>query len=370
MDRKYVEDHLIFDTIIGSQAYGTNISDSDVDTAGIMIPDVSYLYGLNKVEQFQDYDTDRTVYAIQKIVSLAVDNNPNILDLLCMSKRCVLKNTRYCQIFIDNKDLFISKKCKYTYLGYAFAQLYRIKTHRKYLLNPPVQKPERKDYGLKEYSLFESSHLKAVINIESVSMYIEPDKLNEFLHVLDEIYADQVLGAFKKYLTPDRKEISLAFIQNSLSMQLNTLTYLGQRNFIKEEYIDEAERELKYHNALSEWKKYQEWKLHRNKKRAELEVKYGYDCKNAMHLIRLIRTGMEILETGEVHVDRTGIDAKELIEIRNGAWSYDKVEAYANDAEIMMSELYNKSTLQKSADVKKINALLVQVTDEYIKDNK
>ncbi|AEZ66297.1 hypothetical protein phiTE_131 [Pectobacterium phage phiTE] len=36
----------------------------------------------------------------------------------------------------------------------------------------------------------------------------------------------------------------------------------------------------------------------RNAARHELEEKFGYDTKHAMHLVRLLRMSQEILETG------------------------------------------------------------------------
>lgn len=39
-------------------------------------------------------------------------------------------------------------------------------------------------------------------------------------------------------------------------------------------------------------------------RRKALVQKYGYDCKNASHCIRLLRTGIEFLREGELHVHR------------------------------------------------------------------
>ena len=49
-------------------------------------------------------------------------------------------------------------------------------------------------------------------------------------------------------------------------------------------------------------------------KRKRLVEKFGYDTKNASHLIRLLRMGMEFLVDGELHVERE--DAKELLRIK------------------------------------------------------
>ena len=49
-------------------------------------------------------------------------------------------------------------------------------------------------------------------------------------------------------------------------------------------------------------------------KRKSLVDKFGYDCKNAQHLIRLLRQGIEFLRTGELIVERP--DKAELIQIK------------------------------------------------------
>src|ERR1043165_9239253 len=53
-------------------------------------------------------------------------------------------------------------------------------------------------------------------------------------------------------------------------------------------------------------------------KRRELVRRIGYDAKNAAHLIRLLRMGIEFLVEGELHVARA--DAENLLEIKRGEW--------------------------------------------------
>jgi hypothetical protein len=62
-------------------------------------------------------------------------------------------------------------------------------------------------------------------------------------------------------------------------------------------------------------------------KRRELVRRVGYDAKNAAHLIRLLRMGIEFLTEGTMHVERA--DAPELLEIKRGAWPLEKVKAEA-----------------------------------------
>lgn len=58
-------------------------------------------------------------------------------------------------------------------------------------------------------------------------------------------------------------------------------------------------------------------------KRKTLVEKYGYDTKNAAHLIRLMRMAKEALETGVMNVRRP--DAAEIIEIKQGKWTLRQV---------------------------------------------
>ena len=58
-------------------------------------------------------------------------------------------------------------------------------------------------------------------------------------------------------------------------------------------------------------------------KRKEKILKFGYDPKNAMNVIRLLRQGIELLETGLLTMPRP--DRKELLEIKLGKWSYKRI---------------------------------------------
>jgi hypothetical protein len=61
-------------------------------------------------------------------------------------------------------------------------------------------------------------------------------------------------------------------------------------------------------------------------KRRELVRRVGYDAKNAAHLIRLLRMGIEFLTEGTIHVERQ--DAPELLSIKRGDWPLGSVKAY------------------------------------------
>lgn len=364
MDKKYVEDHTIFECIVGSQAYGTNNEFSDLDYAGVMIPGKEYFLGLKRVDQFSDYDdVDKTIYDIRKALTLVADNNPNMLDMLYTPERCIVKTSKYWNKILENKQLFLSKRIRYSFSGYAIAQLNRIKTHRKFLLNPPKFEPKRSDFGLTETPMFPTSQIKAVCQA-ALEVIIESER-EFFVAELDRIYGDYVVPLFSKYIVPEERILAIEWLQQGIKSQLNAFSSLGHQ-YIKDEYVDVVHRELQYFNAAQEWKQYQDWKKSRNPRRADLEAKFGYDTKHSMHLVRLLRMGKEGLQTGMLNVDRTNIDADELKEIRNGSWSFEKVEEYALQQDKDLAELYLTCSLPKSPDREKISDLCVELVNEHL----
>jgi hypothetical protein len=81
-------------------------------------------------------------------------------------------------------------------------------------------------------------------------------------------------------------------------------------------------------------------------KRKELRDKFGYDTKYAYHTVRLARMLNEFLASGSLKVWRGGTkdgcmagpwDGEQLLDIRNGKWTYDQVvfevEALLSDAQ-------------------------------------
>jgi uncharacterized protein len=63
-------------------------------------------------------------------------------------------------------------------------------------------------------------------------------------------------------------------------------------------------------------------------RRRALAEQFGYDVKNASHAIRLLRMLIDLLRTGKLLVDRTDIDADELISIKRGEWTHEQVLAH------------------------------------------
>ena len=286
---EFVNKNLIYNVVCGSNSYGLNTATSDVDKKGITIPTRDYFFGLKTFEQ-QELSPDETIYSLHKFVRLAFDCNPNIIEILFTDPQFILFINKYGQKLRDNRHIFLSKRARYSFGGYAFSQLKRIKGHRKWIMYKEKE-PKEEDFWVTKYRPM-------------------PD------------------GSTRSY-----------------------------NKFLEQEYK----------NAGKKWSQYLNWKKNRNPKRAEMEEKFGYDGKHAMHLIRLQHMGYEILKEGKVNVIRP--DREELLGIRNGSWSYDKLVKYAEDMEKELDELYETSPLPKKPNYKAINNLLIEITEEALNEN-
>ncbi len=100
------------------------------------------------------------------------------------------------------------------------------------------------------------------------------------------------------------------------------------------------------------------------KKRKELVAKYGYDTKNAAHLIRLLRMGIEWLNDGELQVIRQ--DATQLLEIKHGEWSLERVKTEAERLFISAETAYTLSKLPVKPDHDKINKLCLELAHSWL----
>lgn len=117
-----------------------------------------------------------------------------------------------------------------------------------------------------------------------------------------------------------------------------------------------------YTRAKDEHHKFWEWRNNRNPTRLAMEEEFNFDGKFAMHLVRLLRMGAEALETGVLNVKRP--DAAELLEIRNGAWTYDELVKYAEDMDKHVREvLYKKTKLPRSPDIHLAAKVLMKIQD-------
>jgi predicted nucleotidyltransferase len=330
----WLADNTLFLARSGSIAYGTNTPTSDEDYKGVCFSPREYYLGfLKKFEQAQGKDPDLTIYEIRKFFNLAADCNPSIIEVMWVDPSDIIHCSKLWEKHIlPNRDKFLSTKAKHTFSGYATSQLKRIKTHRHWLMNPIELQPTRTQFGLPEYSLISPDQLRAAESVIKRKL----DEWNIDIENLDPAQRIEWQGKLTEMLA------ALQYTEKDLWKSGGNLL-----NFDKN-FMEVLDRERSYRGAMTAWHQYLTWKKERNPIRAELEAKYSYDCKHASHLVRLLRMCREILETGKVIVKRP--DAQELLEIRNGAWDYDKLVTWAEQEDVLLNEVAKNSKLSKQPD--------------------
>ena len=118
-------DRVIFQCIIGSQAYGLADDASDIDRRGFYLPPADLHWSLYGVpEQLECHETQEGYWEIQKFLVLALKANPNVLE--CLYSPLVEKATPLAEELLGMRDIFLSRLVYQTYNGYVMSQFKKI----------------------------------------------------------------------------------------------------------------------------------------------------------------------------------------------------------------------------------------------------
>lgn len=114
-------ERVIYQCVIGSQAYGLSDQDSDIDRRGFYLPPAQAHWSLYGVpEQLECEPTQEAYWEIQKFIVLALKANPNVLE--CLYSPIVEKATPLAEELLDMRSIFLSQLVYQTYNGYVMSQ--------------------------------------------------------------------------------------------------------------------------------------------------------------------------------------------------------------------------------------------------------
>lgn len=383
----------IFLSLSGSHAYGMQSPTSDYDYRGIAIaPMNSYIGLLDKFEQVVDSEKGAHVYThfpigllkhdprveganqtlapdmqimeLSKFVRLALSNNPSVLETLFTDEGDHLISHPIMRKLIDVRDKMLSKQVKARFCGYAVSQLNRIKRHKRWLDNPPTHKPTRLEYGLPERGLLSQDQIGAantLIQHELDEFMIDQTHLPEDV----KIELGSVLGKSMRAIW-HALHVDIPYpVGDGKFESTEDALYWGvaKDQGFSDNFLKVLAQERQYRAAKKEWDQYQTWLRQRNEKRAVLEKKFGYDTKHAAHLVRLLRLAREVLTEGVLRVKRP--DAKELLAIRAGAWTYDQIVEFAQKEDEELTSVVKSSKLPKVPDMKFFDNLIREMILEF-----
>ena len=296
---EHLGDRIMFLTLGGSHAYGTNVETSDVDIRGCAMNKPSDIVGLSNFEQFINTETDTTVYGFNKLITLLLNCNPNTIEMLgCKPEHYIFMSPAGREM-TDNRKMFLSKRALHSFGGYANQQLNRLENAIARDALAQAQKEEHIRRSMENsVKSFEDRYTE--FEAGSIKLYTDVSPRED----LDrEIFADIHLEHF-----PARQFNSM----------MNDL-----------------------HNVLGTYEKLN----HRNHKKDDAHLN-----KHAMHLIRLYLMCIDILEKEEIITYRES-DHDLLMNIRNGV--------YMNEDHAYKPEFFELvKNLQKRLDYAKENTSL------------
>ena len=296
----------------GSYAYGTNVEGSDVDIRGIAHNTAEEILLGEDFEQIVDTTTDTTLYSLKKMLNLLANCNPNTIEILGLDPDQYVYKSYIGQKLIDNKDMFLSKRCINSFMGYANQQLYRLQ--QKSLV--AMSKAEFNAHIIKTLG-FMQDELANKYDMPNVSFALDADgKIVMSANIADypmEDFSD-VLGVLNKTIRDYNKNSA----RNAKALA---------------------------HNKIN---------------------------KHAMHLLRLYMMCEDILLYGEINTHRVK-EHDLLMSIRNGEYTnndgkpttafYDLVHEY----EARIEAAKKKTVLPDQPDMKRIRMFLMEANLDIVK---
>jgi hypothetical protein len=371
----------------------------DKDTMGVCVPPLDYYYGLREygsrgTREIKYGEWDIVIYEARKVFRLLTQGNPNVLSLLWLPDNLYIKTTRAGQILRDCREVFVGRHVYRPFIGYAMGQLKRLDSSDGRPLRELAYIAGIFD-GEGHVSIDRTEGAKsthAPVHYLQVGVTNTDRDLIEWLlctyggHVgrtglrdghRRDAYRWRLTGPpGAKFLRELQPFLRIKRRQAEIAIEFAHEMATRQRGKSLTEYEVDRREELRQTLKASRTDKFtptpepdREWRegperyslAYMGEKRKALVAKHGYDTKNAAHLIRLLRMGIEFLRDGGLNVDRGGYDAAELLAIKHGEWSLERIKSEAERLFRRAEEVYDRSTLPPGPDRQRIPWLCVDV---------
>ena len=180
---EFVTKNSILVALTGSIAYGASTDNSDVDIFGVTIPPESFLrpskygeienFSVGRLPRFDEYqkhhipynnsEYDLKIYSIVKFFQLAMNGNPNVIDMLFCPANCILHVDVLMQRILMQKEIFLSKQCYDRFRGFAY-------NHLKSMQHVKSGRSDKYGFCVKDFSHV-VRQLKGIIEILETGNY-------------------------------------------------------------------------------------------------------------------------------------------------------------------------------------------------------
>lgn len=341
---------ILFKAIVGSQAYGTSTPESDVDVKGVYIDDLDDLLGSSQSDQLNITD-DETYYEIKNFLNLCSNGKVNALELLYIPDEFILEKHPIWDMIVEQKEMFLTKKCKNSFIGFAIDQIKRASGLEK-KMNWEKSRTERKT--IHDFCYVVQDGGKSI-------------PLQEYLDLHD--ITQDICGLAKINHMPNNYSLVWSFhdkfrgIGNENSNDVNLSS-------IPKQYADYPTLVMSFNkDAYSihckEYREYCEWLEKRNKARYVDYNAHGqqYDGKNLLHTTRLLDVAAEIPVLKTIQIRRP--NAEYLLKIRRGEVDLKIIIENAENKIKEIDTLYDNCDLPDKVDMQKVEELLIKIRKQF-----
>lgn len=357
---KAMKHRIIFKTIVGSQAYGTNVEGSDIDIKGVYIQTPMELMTFGYVP-LVEVNKDEVYYEIRRFIELLSTANPTVLEMLYSPADCIQVCEPEFEILLKYRDEFLTKKCEHSFGGYAVQQIKKARGLNK-KMNWEKEAMTRKTPL--DFCYFRANDGESKTLIEYLKQY---GMKQEFCGLTDipnfrycyNLFYDAA-GACSIMAPKGYKGIQ---IDNSNTIRLSETpkeaTVLGVVTYNKDAYTQHC-------NA---YKDYTTWLKERNTQRYVDIENHGQqiDGKNMLHCMRLILTAIDVAKDKTLTVRRDETECEYLKGIRHGKEDLTKLLDTAEAGITVMKEQFQKSDLPNEFKNERGNEILTEIR-EYVSD--
>jgi predicted nucleotidyltransferase len=304
----------------GSQLHGTANENSDTDYLGVFIADTKYYLGLSKVEEVDisihdklengknsNEAIDIKLYELRKFITLSIQNNPNIVELLFVeSNPDVIEILEpEMQRFLAIKKEFINAQLNNRFVGYATSQ------RKKMMI---------KAENFKELLAFKDTLEKFISKGES-------DKM-----LLAELQHKEAFKPFNNAFKADTLSLNNISLKKSIHLKKAI-------NIINEKIRSSSHRR-------------KEW------------LEKGFDIKMGYHFLRLMDEGIELLQTRELKFPLK--NAADYKVFRSGKFTIEEALKMIEDKAEEFRHIEQSIQLPQKANQVLIENILIEVLEKHL----
>lgn len=297
----------------GSRAHNTFTEQSDHDYFGIVAPGAKHVLGLTPFDSWEpkagtlDHELDCKIYSIQKAVTLLLKGNPNMLEVLWYPDHVYEICSATGQSLIGHRDCFSSQQAYQSLAKYAYAQFKRMMS------------------GTDD---IRPKYEKAVAIIEAAGWTVE--------QVVTEKHCDM-----------PNPEAVLALLGDEAPKDDNRLVIAFRA-------ASKAAKDVKEIHA-------RHFQAYMGEKRKQNVLTFGYDPKNASHLLRLLFMGIDFAKTTQLTPWMEGGMRDAILSVKRGEWPLDKLKRFAEHLWALSDQAFHVTALPEEPARDFAERLLIEI---------